>query len=46
MFVDIDKTGSATSPLTLGKRVRITTVDEEPRVGNVIVVRALTESVT
>ena len=46
MFVDIDKTGSATSPLTLGKRVRVTAVDDEPRVGDVVAVRALTESVT
>src|SRR5215204_409588 len=46
MFVDIDKTGSATSPLTLGKRVRLTAADDEPRVGDVIAVRALTESVT
>ncbi|MEO8574521.1 MAG: hypothetical protein ABI481_11165 [Pyrinomonadaceae bacterium] len=44
--MDIDKTGSATSPLTLGKRVRTTAVDDEPRVGDVIVVKALTESVT
>ena len=46
MFVEIDKTGSATSPLTLGKRIRITSVNEEPRVGDVVVVKALTESVT
>src|SRR5687768_792498 len=46
MFVEIDKIGSATSPLTLGKRVRITPSNEEPRVGDVVAVRALTESVT
>jgi hypothetical protein len=46
MFVDIDKTGSVTSPLTLGKRVRVTSSNDEPRVGDVIAVRALTESVT
>ncbi|MEP6703630.1 MAG: hypothetical protein ABJB34_02380 [Acidobacteriota bacterium] len=46
MFVDIDKTGSATSPLTLGKRVRINAVDYEPRVGDVVAVKAITESVT
>ncbi len=46
MFAEIDKTGSATSPLTLGKRIRITLVNEEPRVGDVVVVKALTESVT
>ena len=46
MFVEIDKTGSATSPLTLGKRIRIAAVNDEPRVGDVVAVRALTESVT
>jgi hypothetical protein len=46
MFIEIDKTGSATSPLTLGKRVRVASVNEEPRTGDVVVVRALTESVT
>ena len=46
MFIDIDKVGSATSPLTLGKRVRVSDAKCEPRVGDVIVVRALTESVT
>lgn len=46
MFVEVDKAGSATSPLTLGKRVRIASVNEEPRVGDVVVVKALTESVT
>ena len=46
MFIDIDKVGSAISPLTLGKRVRVTGSNEQPRVGDVIAVRALTESVT
>ena len=46
MFIDIDKIGSATSPLTLGKRVRIASSIEEPRVGDVVAVKALTESVT
>lgn len=46
MIVDVDKVGSATSPLTLGKRVRVTDKLEEPRSGDVVVVRALTESVT
>jgi hypothetical protein len=45
-FIDIDKVGSATSPLTLGKRVRISVEKYEPRVGDVVAVRALTESVT
>jgi hypothetical protein len=46
MFVDIDKVGSATSPLTLGKNVRVCAGNEEPRVGDVIAVKAITESVT
>src|SRR5687768_2820290 len=46
MFVEIDKIGSATSPLTLGKRIRVTSVNIEPRVGDVVAVKALTESVT
>ena len=46
MFITIDKAGSATSPLTLGKQVRITERNDEPRRGDVVVVKALTESVT
>lgn len=46
MFVDVDKIGSATSPLTLGRRVRINQDQYEPRVGDVVAVKALTESVT
>jgi hypothetical protein len=46
MFVQVDKSGSATSPLSLGKKVRITTDNAEPRVGDVVAVRALSESVT
>lgn len=46
MFIDIDKTGSATSPLDLGKRVRIMNENDQPRVGDVVVVSAMTESVT
>jgi hypothetical protein len=46
MFVEIDKIGSATSPLTLGRRVRINPEQYEPRVGDVVAVTALTESVT
>lgn len=46
MFTKIDKTGSATSPLTLGKRVRVTEANNEPRVGDIVAVKALTESVT
>jgi hypothetical protein len=46
MFVEVDKIGSATSPLTLGRRVRINQDQYEPRVGDVVAVKALTESVT
>jgi hypothetical protein len=46
MFINIDKTGSATSPLTLGRRVRIVEHNAEARVGDVVIVKALTESVT
>ena len=46
MFVEINKTGSATSPLTLGKRIRVVSVNAEPKVGDVVAVKALTESVT
>ncbi len=46
MFVEVDKIGSATSPLTLGKRIRVNTAEYEPRVGDVVVAKAKTESVT
>jgi len=46
MIIDIDKIGSATSPLKLGKRIRILQSNEAPRVGDVVAVRALTESAT
>ncbi len=46
MIVEVDKVGSASSPLTLGKRVRINVELTEPRAGDVLVVKALTESVT
>ena len=44
--IDIDKIGSATSPLKLGKKVKLITAIDEPRTGDVVVVKALTESVT
>ena len=44
--IDIDKTGSATSPLNLAKQVTIVDRHEFPVVGDVIAVRALSESVT
>ena len=44
--IDIDKIGSATSPLRLGKKVRLVPTIDQPRAGDVVVARALTESVT
>jgi hypothetical protein len=45
-FVEIDKIGSATSPLNTEKRICTSTANEQPRTGDVVVVRALTESST
>ena len=44
--VDVDKIGSATSPLGLSKTVGIITSTSSPRAGDVVVVRALTHSAT
>jgi hypothetical protein len=44
--IDIDKIGSATSPLQPGKKVKFIAGIDEPRAGDVVVVKALTESVT
>ena len=44
--IEIDKTGSATSPLNLPKAVLTTDRNNLPIVGDVVVVRALSESVT
>ena len=44
--VDVDKIGSATSPLGLSKTVGIITSTSSPRAGDVVVVRALTDSAT
>lgn len=46
MQVVIDKIGSAVSLLQLGKTAEVTTERIVPRVGNVVAVRAMTESVT
>ncbi|PYS98971.1 MAG: hypothetical protein DMF63_12925 [Acidobacteria bacterium] len=46
MFVDVDKIGSATSPLHAEKRIRTVEANEQPRAGDVLAVRALTESAT
>ena len=45
-IIDIDKIGSATSPLNAGRRIRVASELAEPCAGDVVVVRALTESVT
>src|SRR5262245_37095817 len=44
--VEADKIGSATSPLNLSRSLAITPVSNAPRAGDVVVVRALTDSAT
>jgi len=44
--IDVDKIGSATSPLNLAKTVGIVSACESPRAGDVVAVRALTDSAT
>ena len=44
--VDVDKIGSATSPLGLSKTVGIVSSSSSPKPGDVVVVRALTDSAT
>lgn len=46
LAVDADKIGSATSPLGLSKTVGIVASSSSPRAGDVVVVRALTDSAT
>jgi hypothetical protein len=46
MILVADKIGSATSPLKLTKTVRVIGENNSPKAGDVIVVRALSESVT
>ena len=45
-IIDADKIGSATSPLNLGRTVAVVPSSESPRAGDVVVVRALTDSAT
>ena len=45
-IIEADKLGSATSPLNLSRTVTITDECEQPRAGDVVVVRALTDSAT
>lgn len=44
--LDVDKIGSATSPLGLSRTVGIVSSTSSPRAGDVVVVRALTDSAT
>jgi hypothetical protein len=44
--VEVDKIGSATSPLNLGKTVSVINENLSPKSGDVVVVKALSESVT
>ena len=45
-IIDVDKIGSVTSPLKLAKTVAVVSSCESPRAGDVVVVRALTDSAT
>lgn len=45
-ILEVDKIGSATSPLNLGKTVSVIEENLSPKSGDVVVVKALTESVT
>ena len=44
--LEADKIGSATSPLKLGKTVSVIDENNVPKAGDVVVVKALSESVT
>ncbi|HEX6718664.1 MAG TPA: hypothetical protein VF088_16275 [Pyrinomonadaceae bacterium] len=44
--IDVDKIGSATSPLGLAKTVALVSESESTKAGDVVVVRALTDSAT
>ena len=46
MILEADKIGSATSPLNLAKTVAVVPENNAPKAGDVVVVRALSESVT
>ena len=45
-LIEVDKIGSATSPLALSRTVMVTDLSAKPRAGDVVVVRALTDSAT
>src|SRR3954465_9968201 len=44
--IDVDKIGSATSPLQLAKAVALVSASDATKSGDVVVVRALTDSAT
>jgi hypothetical protein len=46
MILEADKIGSATSPLKLTKTIAVVSQNDSPKAGDVVIVRALTESVT
>ncbi|HRH40942.1 MAG TPA: hypothetical protein PKY82_04805 [Pyrinomonadaceae bacterium] len=46
MILEVDKIGSATSPLNLGKMVSVIDENLSPKAGDVVIVKALSESVT
>src|SRR3954463_15273781 len=46
MVIEADKIGSAASPLSLPKTVAVVEASQSPRAGDVVVVRALTDSAT
>ena len=46
MILEADKIGSAVSPLNLTKKVAVVSENNQPQAGDVVVVRALSESVT
>lgn len=46
IVIDVDKIGSATSPLGLNRTIAMSAMTELPAAGDVIVVRALTDSAT
>src|SRR5690348_6876235 len=46
MVIEADKIGSAASPLNMPKTVAVVEASQTPRSGDVVVVRALTDSAT
>jgi len=46
LTIEADKIGSATSPLSLSRSLKVIPVDGAPRAGDVVVVRVLTDNAT